>query len=409
MDERDVLFGLHELPGIGWKTIEAIVAANALPHAANRDADALRSAGIEEGKAARIVRELTRDFVEERKERYRALGYRAICRLDPDYPALLAETPWPPWVLYVRGDARWLAARLALAVVGTRAPTQYGRKTAEALARKLAEHGWCVVSGMARGIDTAAHRGALAAGGGTIAVLGTPPDRVYPPENVRLLEAIAESGLVATEYPLGTKPQPGLFPRRNRIIAGLSLGTLVVEGSRSSGALITADYALEASRDVFAVPGPITWPQSAGPNALIRQGAKLVTGVEDILEEYVHMINLQNGGSRLHNGSLQNGGSRRNGGSLSHGGSPPAAARRTRQPVVPARPDGIAVGASLTTHAHLSPDERSVLAHIAAEPVSIDELQRRSRLDFGHLHSILLSLTMKKQIEQLPGFLYIRS
>jgi len=385
MNERDILFGLHELPGIGWNTIEAMVAAKALKHAANRDADALRSAGIEEGKAARMVRELTREWIEERKERYRKLGYRVICRYDPEYPALLAETPWPPWVLYVRGDVKWLASRLSFAVVGTRTPTQYGRKTAETLSRKLAEHGWCVVSGMARGIDTAAHRGALSAGG-TIAVLGTPPDRVYPPENVRLLEAIAESGVIVTEYPLGTKPHPGLFPRRNRIIAGLALGTLVVEGSASSGALITADYALEASRDVFAVPGPITWPQSAGPNALIRQGAKLVTGVEDILEEYVHMINLQNGGS-----------------------SPAAAQSVTPRPGKPVRPHDAPAGTSWSEAAHLNPDERSVLAHIAAEPVSVDELQRRSRLDFGHLHSILLSLTMKKQIEQLPGFLYIRS
>lgn len=203
---------------------------------------------------------------------------------DPRYPAALRTIADPPQMLYVRGALRD-EDRSAVAVVGSRRASAYGAAVAEWLGRELARAGVTVVSGLARGIDGAAHRGALQAGGRTVAVLGCGPDVVYPPEHRRLMAQLIESGAAISEYPPGTPPLKHHFPRRNRLISGLSLGVVVVEGREDSGALITADCALEQGREVFAVPGPVLVPTSALPNRLLQQGAKLVTTVEDILEE----------------------------------------------------------------------------------------------------------------------------
>lgn len=210
---------------------------------------------------------------------------------DPDYPLRLREIYNFPAVLYVRGSLAGLDEQLTIAMVGTRKTTDYGLRAADTIAGELAEKGAVIVSGMARGIDTASHTAALKAGGRTIAVLGCGIDIVYPPENAQLEELIIRyGGAVVTEFPPGEQPLPFHFPIRNRIISGLSNGVVVVEGTRRSGSLITAGHAFAQNRDVFAVPGSIFSPASSGPNYLLSQSAKAVESVESILEEYEYLI-----------------------------------------------------------------------------------------------------------------------
>lgn len=209
---------------------------------------------------------------------------------DPGYPRALLSISDPPQTLYVRGRLAE-ADRIAVAVVGSRRATPYGVAVAEWLGRELVRSRVTVISGLARGIDAAAHRGALRGSGRTIAVLGSGVDVVYPPEHARLVEHIAEAGAVLSEYPPGTPPLKHQFPKRNRLISGLALGVVVVEGREDSGALITADCALEQGREVFAIPGPVFAQTSVLPHRLLQQGAKLVATVEDILEE-LHLPHL---------------------------------------------------------------------------------------------------------------------
>ena len=226
------------------------------------------------------------------------LAHALITLGDPRYPVGLLEIADPPLMLYAVGDARWLSSPQALpqwerslAVVGSRNPTPQGVDHARLFARNLAEQGWCIVSGMALGIDAAAHEGALEAADHhadilTVAVIGTGIDRVYPRQHKNLAHRIAQRGLMISEFPLGTPPIATNFPKRNRIISGLSRGTLVIEAALASGSLITARTASEQGREVFAIPGSIHAPQSRGCHALIRQGAKLVESANDILEEF---------------------------------------------------------------------------------------------------------------------------
>lgn len=220
----------------------------------------------------------------EELRRANMLGIRIITWRDPDYPAPLLNITHPPPVLYLQGDILPSDA-LSVAIVGSRRPTRYGIAAARHLAGQAADVGLVVVSGMARGIDSEAHRGALARGGRTVAVLGSGLDIVYPPENEKLAARIAGNGALVSERSLGTRPYAQNFPARNRIISGLALGVVVVEAGETSGALITADFGLEQGREVFAVPGDILSPLSRGTHRLIKQGARLVEGIEDILEE----------------------------------------------------------------------------------------------------------------------------
>lgn len=217
-------------------------------------------------------------------ERLAGLGAQAVCLDDEHYPPLLRQIDAPPPVLYIRGRSELLGT-CCLAIVGSRAATSYGHRIASTLARDLAGQGVTVVSGLALGIDASAHAGALSVSGGTVAVLGCGLDVVYPRQNLDLCQQIQEHGLLVTEYPLGTRPEAFRFPARNRIIAGMSYGVVVVEAARKSGSLITAVLALEEGRDVFAVPGQVDSFKSAGAHWLLQQGAKLVISAEDILEE----------------------------------------------------------------------------------------------------------------------------
>ncbi len=275
---------------------------------------------------------------------------------DDDYPPLLKTIANPPFVLYVRGQLlpqdEW-----AVGVVGTRSASMYGRESARMLASKLAANGVTVVSGLALGIDTAAHTAAVEAGGRTIAVLGSGVDVIYPHRNRALAERILAQGAIVSEFPMGTRPDSGNFPRRNRIISGLSLGVLMVEGAKRSGARITVDYALEQGREVFAVPGNISGKGSAGPNALIQQGAKLVSDVDDILSE----LNLTMISQHVE-----------------------------AQAIIPD-----------------TPIEATVLAHLSAEPIHIDELGQLTRIAAAELSSTLTMMELKGQVRQIGGMHYV--
>lgn len=221
---------------------------------------------------------------EQELERLGAFGGQALCLEDAGYPSLLRQISTPPPVLYIRGQKELLAS-CGVAIVGSRAATAYGHRIASALAHDLAGRGVAVVSGLALGIDACAHAGALSASGGTVAVLGCGLDVVYPQQNRRLYQQIQDCGILVSEYPLGTRPEGFRFPARNRIIAGMSYGVVVVEAAKKSGSLITAEFALEEGRDVFAVPGQVDSFKSAGAHWLLQQGAKLVLSAGDILEE----------------------------------------------------------------------------------------------------------------------------
>lgn len=297
--------------------------------------------------------------VERHWEYLESTEIKLIFPQDQDYPENLRYIYDPPQILYVKGNAAALK-REAIAIVGTRKASHYGKLVAEGLARDLAGRGLLVVSGLARGIDSAAHKGALSSGS-TVAVLGCGPDVVYPSENRKLLEEVANQGAVISEYPPGTPPNAWNFPARNRIISGLSLGVVVVEAEEKSGSLITVDCALDQGREVFAVPGNIFASTSKGPHKLVKQGAKLVTCTEDILEEL---------------------------------------ALDTLFPRV-AQP-------SFQGSAGLTPAEDTVLQLLDVEPMPVDILAAKSGLVLGQLLSILTFLEIKGLVKQLPGQNFLR-
>lgn len=297
-------------------------------------------------------------FAEEECRRFRSSGARLMLFTSADYPKSLFEIPDPPPFLYVRGELR--SNEPSIAVVGSRRGTPYGLLTTGRLAEGLARRGVAVISGMARGVDTAAHKGALAAGGRTIGVLGCGIDKIYPPENRKLFDETVEKGALVSEFPLGTLPLAENFPRRNRIISGLSQGVLVVEAAENSGSLITAQYALEHGRDVFAVPGNITYASCKGTNRLIKQGAKLVDCVEDILEELP-------------------------GYEPSAGNTPSKAEPRTFA---------------------LTPKEAAIYELLARSPLHIDDIISQTELTAGEVSSMLLHLELKGAITPLPGMHY---
>jgi len=253
----------------------------------------LEAAGMPAGAAQFVADGRARAAAEKETKQVEESGGIFLTREDAEYPARLLEIYDPPAVLWVRGDAK-LLERPGIAVVGTRHPTPYGVGMAEMLSRDLANRGMTILSGMARGVDSVAHKGALDAGGKTLAVWGTGIDVVYPKENKKLAERIvASGGAIVSEFPLGTFPAPQNFPLRNRILSGMSVGVLVVEGGEYSGTRITARCAMEQNRDVFAVPGNVTNKSAWGPNTLIKQGAKLTATWEDIWEEMPSQIRLQ--------------------------------------------------------------------------------------------------------------------
>jgi DNA processing protein len=293
-------------------------------------------------------------------------GCEFLIRGTPGYPQLLEEICDPPLVLYARGQLGSLQLP-CIAIVGTRRPTIYGLQMAQGIASDLGNRGIGIVSGLARGIDGAAHRGCLENGGNTIAVLGCGIDIVYPREHRQLTQKILEKGLLLSEFAPGTSPSPQNFPVRNRIISGLSLGTVIIEASEYSGSLITARLAMEQNREVFALPGNLTSPQSFGPNFLIKQGAKLVQSWRDVVEELPSDIRAE------------------------------IFAKEDSKP-------------SAAPELELLSDEENRLLDLLKmdETTQFDKLYRMSNLSIPHLSDLLLHLEMKGRIRQLPGNLYVK-
>lgn len=310
------------------------------------------------------------------------LGIEVVTLDDDMYPAGLKNIYDPPLVLYVKGKLAGESAG-AIAIVGSRRATSYGRRVTEAISRGLAGLGITVVSGMARGIDSYAHIGALAAGGRTVAVLGCGLDIAYPRENAGLMERIAGCGAVVSEYLPGVHPTPYSFPMRNRIISGMCEGVVVVEAGERSGSLITADFALQQGREVFAVPGNIDSINSIGTNRLIKEGAKMVTCIDDILEELRGFAGLkEHGNLRGENNNIGDG-------DVPEGGEKRSLSGRKK--------------ALMALLAKLDGDEKKVVKCIVREPLHIDAISRASGLSIQDVSSILLMLELKGIVEQEPG------
>lgn len=358
VDERAYWVLLSMVTGIGptrfGRLVEHFGSAEAAWHASPLD---LAGTGLDRRTVSALLGLRAKRDPTVEWRRLEQLGISVLILEDPSYPARLREIPDPPPVLYVRG-ALTLADEWAIAVVGTRRATAYGRQTVERLVGEIARAGVTIVSGMARGIDTFAHRAALATGGRTVAVLGSGLDRLYPEENRDLAGEIAEQGAVVTEFALGTPPDAQNFPRRNRIVSGLALGTLVIEADHKSGAMITATVAAEQGRDVFAVPGSILSPSSAGPNQLIKEGAKVVTSAADVLEE-LHLTAVVE--------------------------------QRTVREALPA-----------------DPTEAAVLGLLTHEPTHADDLTRAAGLPPSSVSAALTMLELKGLARQLGGMLYVR-
>jgi DNA processing protein len=285
MEDTKYWVGFSSIPGIGRARFSQLIAHfGDLESAWHATPSELRAAGLDERSVQVVITRrasISLDAEMEKLERYHV---KALTWNDHQFPPRLKQIYDAPPVLYIRGNLvpedEW-----SIAVVGTRHATMYGREVTEHIANELARSGITIISGLARGVDTIAHRSALEAGGRTIAVFGCGLDIVYPAENLKLAQAIMEHGALVSDYPLGTKPKAENFPRRNRIMSGLSLGVLVTEAGKSSGALLTANLALEQNREVFAIPGSILSPTCRGTNHLIQNGAKLVLDANDILEE----------------------------------------------------------------------------------------------------------------------------
>jgi DNA processing protein len=277
---------LERCPGIGSRTAAVLLHDFGSPEAVFATGHARLAACVGPALAHVLLQpptDATRHLLDATLAWLETPGHRVLALGEPGYPDLLARIPDPPLLLYIRGDARLLDGP-CLAIVGSRNASVQGRANAAAFAEALSGAGLCIVSGLALGIDAAAHEGALRRCGGTVAVVGTGPDQAYPARNRALCERIAQDGCIVSEYPIGTPPLPGNFPRRNRIISGLAVGVLVVEAAAQSGSLITARQAAEQGRDVFAIPGSIHAALAKGCHTLIREGARLVETGQDVLE-----------------------------------------------------------------------------------------------------------------------------
>jgi len=368
MSPAEALVALNLIEGVGPVRVRQLLEhfgdAPAILGASRQQL--LHVRGIGEDTATAIAGwEQSTDLAGELK-RIAEFGCRVVISSDGEYPALLRQIYDPPVVLYVKGALTAKDAN-AVAMVGSRQTTHYGIETARKLAYQLAYVGVTVVSGGARGIDTAAHQGALAAKGRTVCVLGTGINIVFPPENKDLFQRIAENGAVATQFPFNRNGDKQSFAIRNRIIAGMTLGAVVVEADLHSGALITANFATEYGRQVFAVPGRIDSPRSKGCHDLIKKGAKLCEGAEDILSEFEYLFPSSN--------------------------KPPSPGETGALPALA-----------------LSENEEKVLDTLTArDETSIDEVIRGSGLPSSAVSVALLSLEMKRVVKQLPGKLFVRN
>jgi DNA processing protein len=361
MTEIEACLALNLIPNMGPVRLRKLLARFGTPQQVlEANSSELRTVeGIGPEMAAAIAAWPTQIDLSGELRLIEEFGARIITQNSPEYPPSLREIHNPPIVLYVWGDLRE-GDRHAIGVVGSRRTSHYGLASAKKLSYQLAYAGLTVVSGLARGIDTAAHQGALAAEGRTVAVIGSGLMDLYPPENQALAEKITSSGAVVSEFPMKFPPSQQTFPYRNRIVAGWGSGVLVVEAGLSSGALITANQALENGRLVYAVPGPIDRPTSMGGNRLIQQGAKLVMGAGDILDDLQSLF-----------------------------------------PEMPQSPKAAEVS--------LTDQEADVLAQIQSDETALDAIVNGCELPLPKVSAILLSLEMKRLVKQLPGQHFVRT
>lgn len=361
MTDREAYIALNMIEGVGPVTVRALIDALGSPQAVFdselTDLTMVKKVGSKLSES--ILSQRSRVDPAAELEKASSLGIRILTPLDDEYPAVLKTIHDPPLALYVRGEIL-PKDRHALAIVGSRKCTSYGLSTADRLAYQLAQTGFTVVSGLAHGIDTAAHRGALKAKGRTIAVLGSAIDQLYPAENAELADSIARSGAVISEYPLGRQADRMTFPYRNRIISGISMGVIVVESGLKSGSLHTSDAAAEQGRSVFAVPGRIDSPASKGTNRLIKNGAKLVDNVGDILEEFELLV-------------------------------PPGQFEKPEN-ISSARPE-----------VPLSEEEQVLVKALWSEALDVDSLARAAGLPSAKVSALLIGLEMKRVVKMLPG------
>lgn len=357
MDDRHYWLGFNLVRGIGAVRMRALIQHFGSAAAAwKASAEELRTAGLGPKTVTRLLTVRGEVDVAALWSQADSQGIRVLTSEDQDYPARLKEIEQPPPVLFVRGA--WLAEdEISVAIVGTRRVTAYGRQVTDQLAAGLASRGVTIVSGLARGVDEIAHSSALAAGGRTVAVLGSGVDNIYPPENRGLADTISANGALMSDYPMGTPPEGSNFPARNRIISGLTMATIVIEAGEKSGALITAGFAAEQGRDVFAVPGSILAPQSKGTNRLIQDGAQPLLTPDDVLQ-----------GLRLESAGEQR------------------AARRT-----------FAADSS----------EQQVLDALGNEPLHVDEMQSRTGLPAERISAVLVMMELKGMVRQVGGMQYV--
>lgn len=356
-------FALKSIPGIGNILFKRLIDRFSSPQkvfvASIQELGQI--SGISESLALRIKSFKFKEAIRKEIDHVIEKGFHIVTFSDTNYPPLLRQIPDPPPFLYVSGEL--LQQSHNIAVVGSRNPTAYGISAATRLSGNLSILGFTIVSGMARGIDSAAHEGALLGKGKTIAVLGSGLDKIYPPENRKLFNQISENGAVISEFSIQSPPEAHHFPIRNRIISGMSLGTVVVEAAKKSGSLITARLAAEQNREVFAVPGSIHSFKSCGTNSLIKQGAKLVEHAQDIIEELSPQIQENLEGNSV-NAYLDN---------------------------------------QLKVLPELNSDEQIVMNHLEPYPIHVDELVRKTSMAPGKLLGILLKFELEGIAQQLPG------
>jgi DNA processing protein len=361
MDKLLHWFCLKNVPGIGNHLFKRLIDRFNSPEVVFQASqqELLEVEGISKRQSAAILNYKAPQSIKAEIDQVNQKGYKIITLADSFYPPLLREIPDPPPFLYVCGSLDGSPKNIA--VVGSRNPTAYGISTTQKLCADLSAHDINIVSGMAVGIDTAAHRGALAGKGKTVAVLGSGLNRIYPSQNLRLFERISAEGAVISEFTLNAEPEAHHFPIRNRIISGMSMGTVVVEATRKSGSLITARLAADQNREVFAVPGSIHSFKSTGTHALIKQGAKLVENAQDVIEELVaYMDRPDLPEDRVRNHAVR------------------------RQPSLP-------------------PEELAVYNNLSPYPEHIDTIIRKTHIGSGKLLSLLLQLELKGMVQQLPG------
>ena len=363
MDKQYYWLSLRMIKGIGNTIFLSLINTFGSPNKVfEAREDELVNAGIKKELAHRIVKKEFVSDPEEELNKINNLGARIITYDDEEYPELLKEIDYPPVLLYAVGK-RIPRDQLNISIVGSRNPTQYGTRIAQDFSFRLAKMGLGIISGMARGIDASAHKGALKADGYTVAVLGTGIDVIYPKENKGLFQEIKEYGTIITEFPSGTPPEAKNFPIRNRIISGISKGVLVVEAAKRSGSLITASFALNQGREVFAIPGSIESLRSKGSHFLIKQGAKLVEDIYDIIEEFgMDLMGKSNGADGHKEGVFVN----------------------------------------------LDPKEKRIYECLSEYPVHIDEIIRDTNMDAAEVLSNLLKLELKGIVVQIPGKMFIK-